>query len=114
MKLVNVTVSAALLATLAACSKGGDNGSENETSAAASSGTESREAADNEIPGTAGSYPPAMNAAPGTGSTGSGATGVDPDAVANPPAPDTTGAGDGAGGGMGSGMGGPSGAGAGQ
>jgi hypothetical protein len=94
MKRTTISTLTALILTLAACSKG----SEPEHG----EGADMTSGADN----AAGSHPSELNASPGEGGLGTGATGVDPDNVGNPPAPDTTNSGPssaGTGGGAGTG-----------
>lgn len=72
MNIASIVVGTAVVIALSACSKKSESGA----SADSTSGTEAAEA---------GSYPGTVNSMPGTDSTGVGATGVDPESVANPP-----------------------------
>lgn len=72
MNITRVVIGSLLVVALSACSKKGESA----TGADSTSGTEAAEA---------GSYPGTVNSMPGTDTTGVGATGVDPDSIANPP-----------------------------
>lgn len=79
MKPTKLLLVAAMIATLAACSK-----SKSEPT------TTSEMTASEGVENSAGSYPPSNAATAGTETTGVGTTGVDPETIAEPPTPDTT------------------------
>lgn len=73
MKLTHAALFAAAVAASTACSKGSDSPAENGQGADMSSGTDTA----NTTETMSGSHPADLNANPGSGTTGVGATGVD-------------------------------------
>jgi hypothetical protein len=80
MKPIKLLLMAAAIAACVACSK---SNTEPTTPASQMTATEG-------VENSAGSYPPTNTATEGTETSGVGTTGVDPDSIADPPAPDTT------------------------